>query len=68
MIAVQSEALETVEYDAAHRTLTLTFRSGGTYRYHDVDEGLYAELLSAQPHPWARVGSRVKAHRYTRTT
>jgi hypothetical protein len=63
---IESEALDGVAYDPASRTLAVKFHGGGTYEYYGVDEQLYEELLSAQPHPWAVVGEIVKSHRYRR--
>ena len=35
------------DYDEAKRTLTLTFRKGGNYTYHDVGKTCYQGLCEA---------------------
>lgn len=43
---IQSSVLKTVRYDAAARTLTVTFRlSGRTYVYEDVPQEIYDGLI-----------------------
>jgi hypothetical protein len=44
---VESKHIAAVGYDANTRTLTVRFKSGGTYTYHDVPEQLYEEMLDA---------------------
>jgi hypothetical protein len=63
---IDSDALDGVSYDAASRTLTVQFESGGVYEYFDVDPLLVEELQRSQPHPWSVVGQEVKAHRFRR--
>jgi KTSC domain len=46
--------------------LTVEYVSGGRYEYYGVEPALFEELLRSQPHPWSRVGERVKAHPYRR--
>ena len=57
---IVSSNVAAVGYDSAARTMRVQFHSGGTYDYLNVDAALYQEML--QPHPWRRVGTRVKAH------
>jgi hypothetical protein len=64
--AISSGALEGAAYDPETRTLVVRFESGGTYEYYDVDETLYDELVRPEPHPWRRVGQRIKEHRFRR--
>lgn len=63
---IRSDAIVAAGYDRRLRTLTVRFESGGTYEYFDVESELFDELLRAQPHPWSRVGDRVKSHRFRR--
>ncbi|HEU4808507.1 MAG TPA: KTSC domain-containing protein [Homoserinimonas sp.] len=63
---IDSDAIDGVSYDAASRTLTVKFESGGVYEYFDVDPSLFEELQHAQPHPWSVVGEEVKSHRFRR--
>ncbi|MHA6668333.1 KTSC domain-containing protein [Homoserinimonas sp. A447] len=63
---IDSDALDGVSYDAASRTLTVKFESGGVYEYFDVEQSLFDELQRSQPHPWSVVGDTVKAHRFRR--
>lgn len=46
--AVDSTAIERVEYDAAARRLWITFAGGKTYKYYEVPQGVYEGLLKAQ--------------------
>jgi len=61
---IQSDAIVAAGYDSERRVLAVKYESGTVYEYLDVEPGLYEELLQAQPHPWSRVGERVKAHRF----
>ncbi|GAA4163386.1 hypothetical protein GCM10022286_23780 [Gryllotalpicola daejeonensis] len=61
---IQSDAITAAGYDGTRRTLAVRYESGAVYEYFDVDPELYDELLGAQPHPWSRVGERVKSHRF----
>ena len=63
---VISDAVREVEYDPATRTMRVVFRDGGVYDYFDIDPALHREMLT--PHPWRRVGLRVKGHRCRRVT
>lgn len=47
---VASSNLASVGYDADDETLEIEFHSGGVYRYADVPQAVYQELLSAQSH------------------
>ena len=44
---VVSTNLRSVGYDAATQTLEVKFVSGRIYRYHDVPENVYGQLLQA---------------------
>jgi KTSC domain len=61
---IRSDALVGVDYDAQRRVLTVKYASGGTYEYYGVEPALFEELIRSQPHPWSRVGDRIKAHPY----
>jgi hypothetical protein len=47
MPALRSSNLASCDYSAETRTLSVTFKSGSTYSYADVDEATYQGLLSA---------------------
>lgn len=44
---VNSSNLASVGYESASLTLEIEFRNGGTYRYFDVAESEYQNLLQA---------------------
>ncbi|PPD00482.1 MAG: KTSC domain-containing protein [Hyphomicrobium sp.] len=47
MVALNSSAIKSADYDPATRNLYLSFTSGGNYTYYDVPEWKYLALLSA---------------------
>ncbi|EFW91921.1 hypothetical protein ZOD2009_10600 [Haladaptatus paucihalophilus DX253] len=47
---VDSTSLASVGYDPEEETLEIEFHSGGVYRYADVPQSVYQELLSARSH------------------
>ena len=47
---VTSSNLAAIGYDADTYTLTIEFRSGGTYEYLDVPEDVYLGLKHASSH------------------
>jgi len=47
---VESSNIASVGYEASSATLEIEFRSGGIYRYFDVPEWVYRELMEAPPH------------------
>ncbi len=47
MPALRSSNLASADYSPETRTLSITFKSGSTYSYADVDQGTYDGLLSA---------------------
>jgi hypothetical protein len=47
MPAVESTAIQRIEYDEFLRQLMITFIGGGTYTYYDVPRTVYAGLLRA---------------------
>jgi hypothetical protein len=47
-VRLDSSAIEAVRYDRKKRTLDLKFREGHSYRYMQLPEFLYRELLSAE--------------------
>jgi len=47
MPALRSSNLASCDYSPETRTLSVTFKGGGTYSYADVDEATYQGLLSA---------------------
>ena len=48
--SVNSSNIAAVGYDASSQTLTIEFRSGGTYEFYDVPEGVYVAFLKASSH------------------
>jgi hypothetical protein len=44
---VNSSNLAGIGYDADTHTLTIEFRSGGTYEYYDMEEQVFEGLRSA---------------------
>lgn len=46
MIPVKSSNIEAVHHDGQH--LTVKFKSGATWKYHDVPSNVFAELLGAK--------------------
>jgi hypothetical protein len=59
MTALRSSNLASADYDEETRTLTVTFKSGSVYTYHDADEGTYQGLLSAAS-PGAYFAANIK--------
>jgi hypothetical protein len=49
-VLLGSSNLHSAAYDAASQTLTIRFRSGGTYEYSGVPSTIYAGLLAAGSH------------------
>ena len=47
MPALRSSNLASCDYSPETRTLSVTFKGGGTYSYADVDEATFNGLLSA---------------------
>jgi hypothetical protein len=47
-VTLDSSAIEAVTYDNRERTLIVEFRDGDSYRYRNVPEVIYKELLSAE--------------------
>ena len=47
MKKVSSSTIEAVGYDGETKTMTVHFKNGGKYKYHDVPEAAYNELLAA---------------------
>lgn len=45
---VDSSAITSLGYDPSRKTLEVEFQSGNVYRYFDVPEDVYQELLGAQ--------------------
>lgn len=47
-IRVSSSSLASVAYDATSSTLEVEFQNGSVYRYFDVPETTYSELMRAE--------------------
>ncbi len=63
MRPIVSDALVAVGYNPSTRILLVHFRkSWSVYAYYGVPPALFEELLAAQPHPWGRVGRRVRRY------
>ncbi len=66
MAALKSSNLAAADYDAETKALTIQFKGGGVYTYHDVDEALYQDLLTAES-PGRYFQTWIKdQHRFTR--
>lgn len=48
LVAIESSMIQAVSYDEDDRTLLVLFNSGKAYRYFDVPQKLYKELLDAE--------------------
>lgn len=48
--AVSSEAIASAGYESADRSLEIEFVGGGVYRYYEVPEAIYEQLMSADSH------------------
>ena len=48
--AVSSEAIASVGYESASCSLEIEFVGGGLYRYYQVPQAVYKELMSADSH------------------
>ena len=47
---VDSDALRSIGYDVDRQVLEIEFASGTVYRYFDVPEALYVDLMTAKSH------------------
>jgi len=47
MPAVDSSAIQRIDYDAAARELSVTFAGGNAYRYFRVPRGVYESFLQS---------------------
>ena len=47
MQSVNSSNIAAVGYDADSQTLTIEFRSGGTYEFYDVPEAVHQSLMQS---------------------
>jgi len=50
MKAIKSRDIALVGYDTGTEVLEVVFRAGGVYRYQNVPEYVYQELMSASSH------------------
>ena len=64
MHPVKSTNVLAVGYDTSTGTMRVQFQSGGVYDYANVSRNLYNAMLL--PHPWRRLGPRIKSHLCTR--
>lgn len=64
---VESSNVAAVAYDADARKLSVRFRAGGTYHYHDVPANVHEELLNAPSAGSYVHSSLTPAFRYTRS-
>ena len=44
---VDSEAIRSIGYDLGRQVLEVEFHGGAVYRYFDVPDGVYVELMQA---------------------
>lgn len=63
-VPVESDALSSVGYE--DETLEIEFSSGNVYRYYDVPEDVYEELMRATSHGEFFSGQIRDRFRYTR--
>ena len=49
-VALRSRDIAIVGYDSESGTLEIAFRRGGVYRYSEVPEGVYTDLMMAPSH------------------
>lgn len=49
-LAVSSQIIASIGYDADRRMLEVEFRNGWIYEYDDVPQSVYAELMAATSH------------------
>lgn len=47
---VKSSNISDIDYDEKTKLLTITFKSGGVYAYHEVSPKNHAALMSADSH------------------
>jgi len=47
MPAVDSAAIQRIDYDAAARELSVTFAGGNAYKYYRVPRGVYESFLKS---------------------
>lgn len=50
MVAIVSEAIREIDYDAPRRLLRVRFTDGGWYRYAAVPPAIAARFLAAESH------------------
>jgi hypothetical protein len=50
MVQVESEAIDTIEYDSVVSTMFVRFAHGGWYSYFAVPKSVYEDFLSAGSH------------------
>lgn len=50
MKPIKSKDIALVGYDTSAETLEVVFRAGGVYRYSNVPEYVYQELMAASSH------------------
>jgi hypothetical protein len=48
MPAVESTAIQRIDYDAEARQLCITFTGGNTYKYYDVPRGVHDSFMQAE--------------------
>lgn len=63
--SVTSSNISSIGYDAASRTLEVTFHNGGTYAYSGVPQSEYDALMAASSHG-SYLNSNIKSS-YTAT-
>lgn len=66
LVPVSSSNIAAVAYDGDSQTLTIEFRSGGTYEFYDVPEAVYQGLLNAASHGSYFQNEIRGRYRYTR--
>jgi hypothetical protein len=59
MTPVVSDTLSAVAYFEEYRDLLVRFRTGSIYVYHNVEPGLYRQMMRYN-HPWHRVHAEIR--------
>ena len=57
LIAIQSDNVAAAGYDDLTSTMLVEFYDGSVYEYSPVSASVWNDLVTAQPHPWSRVGN-----------
>ncbi len=56
LIPIESENVAFAGYNLSKRIMSVKFKNGYLYEYYLVPPDIWTSFLTAQPHPWSRVG------------